>query len=168
MFPTVPVNSLLFCFKEHSNVSLVPIVWAKVTPVAVTSTIIPLDFNYYYPFFSRRGNSSHSVFHDGYKTGSNCKQEISTKSARMWKELLNPLAGDFFCEPLGNVLMLKNGTGTEKCWSLLRGFMDSLLTNSRLFWTPVYLKSCLFSLSYLRLIFLRVCMFVIQAWIICT
>lgn len=37
-------------------------------------------------------------------------------------KVLNWLAADFFVKYLRNVLMLKNGTGTEKFWSLLRDF----------------------------------------------
>lgn len=45
-------------------------------------------------------------------------------------KVLNWLAADFF----GNVLMLKNGTGTEKMLELFEGLWDSYLPlNSKLF-----------------------------------
>lgn len=79
--------------------------------------------------------------------------------------MLNWIAADFFVKTLGNVLMLKNGTGTEKRWGLLRDFMGpSSFLEFQAFWTSLYLKSCFLSLGYVRLIFMRVCIFVIQAW----
>lgn len=151
---------------------LVPIVWAKAT--ALTFTVFPLDFNYCYPFLQEK-KKSNLVLHDAYKTGNNYKWGIITKSTRMWIQcqnlrdlkVLNWLASACFVKSLGNVLILKNGTGTEKCWSLLRDFMGlSSSLEFQAFWTSVYLKSCLLSLSDVRLIFMRVCIFVILAWII--
>lgn len=122
---------------------LVPIVWAKAVPL--TSIVFPLDFNDCYLFLQEK-EKSNFMLHDAYKRENNYQWGITTKSKRMWIQcqnlrdlkVLNWLAADFFVKSLGNVSMLKNGTATENCWSLLRAFGTLIFP-----WIPGFLNLCL-------------------------